>query len=325
MLFDYLKQVQRFVHDSKQELLDPEDLIVYVNRARREVAMRTMSVRVLTPITGSIESYTITANGAAYTNPSVTITPPDFPSGTLPFPNGAQATATASMQGGQIIGINNNYGGAGYFQPVVTINDPTGSGAAAVATTNALNVLQQAQEVYPFSGVNLSANPGVKSVYSVRSISIIYANYRYSLPVYSFSTYQSMIRQYPFQYQYVPTMASQYGRGTNGSFYVYPIPSATYQYELDCFCLPSDLATDQDFEAVPEPWTDAVPWMAAHLAFLELQNLNAAAYYLDQFDKWIHRHSFAAQPGRVSNPYGRFIFLLSAGLSAALSLGAMIC
>jgi hypothetical protein len=307
-LFEYLKQVQRFAHDAKQEQLDPQDLIAYVNRARREVAMRSMSVRVLTPISGQIINYSITNSGSGYTNPTVIVSPPDFASGQPPYPNGAQATASAIVTNGSITQINNLYGGQGYFQPVISITDPTGSGVTVVPQMSFINQLNQGQEVYPFSAIDLSAFPGVGSVYIVKSLSVIYSNYRYSLPVYSFSTYQAMIRQYapPGIYQYVPTFAAQFGRGTSGSLYVYPLPSQQYQFELDCFCLPSDLTTDQDYEVIPAPWTDAIPWLATSYAFFELQNFNFALGYQKQFDDWMSKYSKYAQPGRVSNPYGRY-------------------
>jgi hypothetical protein len=86
---------------------------------------------------------------------------------------------------------------------------------------------------------------------------------------------------------------------------MYPIPNQTYQLEIDCICLPSDLVSDQDYEAIPDPWTDAVPYFAAHLAYLELQNLNAAKFYEDLFDKRLSGYSSAARSGRRMNPYGR--------------------
>lgn len=307
MLFDYLQDTQRFLREQRQEFSNPQDLIAYINRARREIAMRSQCIRVLTPSSGSIVSWTVTDGGSNYSaTPTLTITDPDFPSGVLPDPNGAQATASAIVQGGVIQSIDSTYGGSGYFQPQMTITDTTGSGATAEATLSWINQLNQGQEVYPFSGIDLSANPGCESVYYVRGISIIYNNYRYSLPVYSFSIYQSMIRQYPFQYQYVPTFASQFGQGTNGSFYVYPLPSQTYQYELDCQCIPSDLLDNQSVEAIPQPWTDAVAFYSAHLAFLELQNYNAAKAMLDLYEKFALRYSEYARVGRVTNPYGRF-------------------
>jgi hypothetical protein len=136
---------------------------------------------------------------------------------------------------------------------------------------------------------------------------VIYTNYRYSLPMYAFSVYQAMIRQYPFQYQYVPSFASQFGQGAGGSFYAYPLPSQTYQWEFDCFCLPTEMLLDNSVpEAIPQPWTDAVQYMAVQLAFQELGNLNAAKYYEQQFDNRTLGYSSQARPGRMTNPYGRY-------------------
>jgi len=305
-LFDYLQQTQRFLRDEKQELFNPEDLIEYINRARREIAERTQCVRVLTTVSGQITQWTVTSGGSGYTSPVCVITPPDFPSGAPPLPNGAQAQATAQVFNGVITGINNIYGGAGYFIPVMTITDPTGVGATVTPTVKFVNTLNRGQEVYNFADVDLSEFPGVESVYAVRGVSIIYSNYRYSVPVYSFSTYQAMIRQYPFQYQYVPTFGSQFGQGASGSFYMYPLPSQTYQMEWDCQCIPQDLTDDQSVEIIQPPWDDVVPYFAAHLAYLGIQNFNAGKFYLDLFDNMCLRKSQYARIGRVVNPYGRY-------------------
>jgi len=303
----YLQQTQRFIRDGSQEWIDPENLIDYINRGRREVAARTQCVRVINTISGSIETWTVTAQGSGYSaSPTLTVTPPDFPSGALPFPNGAQATATCTVQGGKIVAIQSSYGGAGYFMPQITITDVSGTGAAATPTVAYINTLNQGQEIYPFSGISLAQFPGVASCYAVRSVSIIYANYRYSVPIYPFSIYQAMIRQYPFQYQYVPTFGSQFGQGAGGSFYMYPLPSQTYQLEFDMQCLPQDLIDDQSVEVIPAPWDDVIPYFAAHLAYLELQNMNAGKYYLDLFDNMTLRKSQYARIGRTVNPYGRF-------------------
>lgn len=307
MLFDYMQDVQRLLREQKQLLLNPQDLIAYINRARREIAMRAQCIRVLTPISGSITGWTVTDGGAGYSEtPTLTITEPDFPSGVAPYPNGDQATAQAIVQGGVIASIDSTYGGSGYFQPQMTITDTTGTGATATATLSFINELNQGQEVYPFSDIDLSLNPGCEAVYFVRSLSIIYNNYRYSLPVYPFSIYQSQVRQYPFQYQYVPTFASQFGQGESGSFYVYPLPSQTYQYELDCLCTPIELIDDLSVEAIPQPWQDAVAFYACHLAMTELQNYNAATYFLTLYEKFAQRFSTYARIGRAVNPYGRF-------------------
>lgn len=302
----HLRQVQRFLRDSRQEKLNPEDLIDYINIARREVAMRSACLRILPPISGAVKTATLVSGGSGYTAPVATISAPDSPSGTLPYPAGAQATAVATQILGSVVSVDISFGGAGYFQPTVTITDPTGNGASAVLTTTLNNTLNASQEVYPFSGIDLSLFPGIESIFLVRSVSIIFSSYRYSIPIYSFSSYQALIRKYAGNtYQYVPTFGAQFGQGASGSLYLYPPPSQTYQMEWDCGCLPQDLLDDQSVEIIPDPWTDAVPYFAAHLCYLELQNGNAARMYDDLFNQRMLRFGGYARPGRAINQYGR--------------------
>lgn len=306
MLNSYLQQTQRFLRDQTQALLHPEDLVSYVNRARREIALRSQSIRVTPPTQGAVQSITVVKGGSGYTNPTVVITPPDSPGGRPPFPGGAVAIAEATIIGGVINSVNVVFGGDGYFVPTATVSDPTGSGAVLTVQTQPLNNLVFQQETYPFSLVPLDTFPGVDSIFAVIDVAVIYANYRYELPWYPYSVYQAMIRQYPTQYLYVPTMMTQFGDGTSGALMFYPLPSQPYRSEWDCLCLPSDLQTDLDFEALPLPWTDAVPYMAAHLAYLELQNANMARMYLEMYDNFAHRYSVYARPFRRTNPYGRY-------------------
>lgn len=306
-LFDYMKDTQRFLRDGGQDLLNPKNLITYINRARREVAMRAQLIRCTPPVSGSIVSWTVTNGGSGYSNsPTLTITPPDFPSGMPINPGGAQATASAIVEAGVITTIYSQFGGAGYFQPQMTISDTTGVGATATPVMSPMNLVYQGQEQYNFSDINLSMFPGVGSIYNVRSVSIIYQNYRYSLPCYSWTIYQAYIRQYPFQYQYVPSFFSQFGQGASGSLFMYPLPSQTYQSEFDCLCLPSDLNDNQDYEVLPAPWTDAVAYFAAAMAYEDIQNLNFSRYYHDQFEKRLLNYSNYARIGRAVNPYGRY-------------------
>jgi len=78
-LFSYMKTVQQMISDTRQELIAPFTLINYINRARREVAMRSQCLRILPPISGGVETITVTAPGSGYTNPTVTVTAPTRP------------------------------------------------------------------------------------------------------------------------------------------------------------------------------------------------------------------------------------------------------
>lgn len=306
-LNDYLSDVQTFLADANQEMLDPQDIIKYINRARREIALRTQCVRVLTPITGAVIGGSVVSGGSGYSSsPTITLTSPDFPSGQGPYPNGSQGSVTAVVSGGSITGVNVSYGGAGYWQPSFSITDATGTGATVTPTLSTVNQLNQGQEVYNFSDADLSPFPGVQSIYAIQSVSILYSGLRYSLICHSFSTYQALIRIWAQQWQYVPCVVAQYGQGTNGSFYMYPVPSQAYQMEWDAYCLPQDLVTDLSVEAIPDPWTDAVAYWAAHLCYLSLQNFNAARMYEDMFSRRCLGYSNAARVSRVTNPYGRW-------------------
>jgi hypothetical protein len=307
MLFQYQQQVQRLIGDAKQQKVAPNDLVYYINAARRQVAELTQSVRVLTPIWGTITTITLLTHGSGYTSPVVTVTPPDSPGGTPINPSGVQATATATLSGGSITAIVLTNPGDGYFQPTVTITDPTGSGATASAAISPITQTVINQEVYNFSQMPLGVNTqGVASIFAIKSVTIIFEDQRFFLPCYSFSTYQAWIRKFPRQYYYVPTVMGQHGQGANGTLYMYPLPSQAYQFEADAFCLPVDLVDDTTYEAIPQPWTDAVPYFAAYLAFLELQDANSARGMLELFDKHLLRQSTAARPGRASNPFGRW-------------------
>lgn len=324
MLYEYLQMVQRFIHDQKQEAVSPSTLVTYVNRARREIAMRTQCLRILPPITGQVIGGSVTAAGSGYTAPTITISAPDFPSGMLPSPNGLQATATATIASGSITGVNMTEGGQGYFQPTVTVTDATGTGAAIAAILSPMMLLQQGREEYKFSDIDLSMFPGVGSPYAIIGMSVLYSNWRYSLSKYSWSVYQARVRQFSQLYQYIPTVFSQRGQGADASLFCYPVPSQNLQAELDLFCLPQDLTTDEDDEALPAPWTEAVPWYAAFLCYTELQNLNSARSMLELFDRHVTRYSTAARPGRQINPYGRFLWPLVLWASSALAASGVV-
>lgn len=302
----YLKQLQRFMREQHQDMITPGALIDYTNRARREIAERTQCVRRLTPISGSVMTAVVKAAGSGYSSPTVTITSPDFPSGFGPNPGGLQATALAIVQSGTISAVNIQQGGSGYFQPVATITDGAGTGASVTLQVSPINQLNPGQEQYSFRDINVSMFPGVDSVFAIRSVAVIYANYRYVLPMYSFSEYQAKIRNFPYQFQYVPAFCSQFGQGSDGSFFAYPIPSQIYQWEFDLYCIPSELIDDQSVDVIPYPWSDVVAYFAAHLGYLDLQNLNAANYFLDLFDRMCLRKSQYARIGRAVNPYGKY-------------------
>lgn len=306
VLSDYTKMVKSFLRDRGDRLLQLDDIEIYVNRARRDLALKTQCIRRIPPIAGSIVDFIIDYPGQNYTNPVVVITPPDFPTGTKTFPAGAQAIGIAQQLSGHLSQVSVVFGGSGYFQPSVSIVDPTGTGADVRAIVEPLNVTRFNQEIYEFTDFPMDTFPGVGTPFHIFSIAMIYNGYRYTLIQYPFTVYQGFVRNYPQQYQYVPTIYSQYGQGAAGSVYMYPLPSMTYQFEADCLCLPLALVDDGSYEALPEPWQDAVPYFAAHLCYMELQNFNYARGILELYKEQTSRYSAGTRPRYLGNMYGRY-------------------
>lgn len=315
-LYKYMQDVQRLVgFDETQAIFNVNDLQDFINTARGEVAAQGQCIRLLTPCAGSILTLGVIEGGAGYTSPTLSISAPDAPSGSLPYPRGAQATGVVQQIGGQIVSAGVSFGGGGYFQPVATVNDPTGTGAIITAQVSPFNQAVFGQEEYPFSLIDLTPFPGIGAILSVRSISMVWSNWQWSVSFLGFSKYQAMIRQYVASFFAPPVWACQFGQGVAGSFKMYPIPDQAYQMQWDCLCLPSDLEDDTSFEAIPEPWTKAVPFYAAHLALLsraaEIPALMPLAFrYFNEkdgglFGVHMRRARAFSQPGRVSSFYGR--------------------
>lgn len=172
MLFSYQQQVQRLLHDQRQRQINPDDIRNFINRARREIAMRTQSIRLVPPTSGAIVAIHVTNGGSGYTSPTVVISAPDYPTHLKVNPMGAQATASAILIGGQIVSVSVTYGGDGYQQPKATILDPTGSGAELSIEIEPIWTTIFGQESYNLADIPLGHFPGVKSVFAVRDIQI---------------------------------------------------------------------------------------------------------------------------------------------------------
>lgn len=303
----YLASVQRLLGTgSTQNLYSDVDLTAYINEARNQVAMEGQCIRALPPISGPITAITVVSGGVGYSTPRVVITKPDFPSGLPPTPSGAQATATANS-GTSLTTITMQSQGAGYFSPVITFSG-LGQGAVVVATISGINQTVVGQEVYRFSDVNgmvAVSGSGIQSIFMVNGIAMLYASSRYTLRRESFQKYQSLDRNFAYQFQYVPAVFAQFGQGNAGSVYLYPVPSQNYQMEWDTCCLPIPLVTDADIEAIPPPWTDCVKFFAAYQAFQGAQRFADADRMMGQYEIFMKRARAFVSSRSVSNWYGR--------------------
>ena len=299
----YMQDLQDLLSDEDQRRYQPADLIRYINRARRKIAGATQCIRILAPSTGSIATLIPSAGGTGYvTAPTVTISGPDGVGTQL-----VQATATAQVSGGAVIGFTITNPGAGYVAtPSIIIGGP-GTGAVAAVTLTPFVATVVGQEVYTHASIAAiiqANNPGVGNVIAIQSLAISWGSWKPMMRWSgSWAALQAYCRAWNIGQENYPSIWSQYAQGESGSFYIYPIPSVIAQMDADCYCSPLDLETDQDPEAVPHPFTEAVPYYAGFLAYLRAQNADAAEQMRQLYKQQINEARAFASPAMVPDFY----------------------
>lgn len=300
----YQQELQQLLGDQNAQRFNIADLTQFINRARLKIASATQCLRILPPSTGSFATLTVSAGGSGYTAPVVTISAPD---GT--GVQGVQALATATQAGGVVNGFTLLIVGSGYVSPVVTITDPTGSGTGATAsyTLTPFVAAQPGQEVYTFASVNAiiqANNPGIQGIVAVQDIALSWGSWKPMLRnIGAWSQFQAWCRAWNVGQENYPVAWSQFGQGAAGSIYLFPIPSVIAQMDWDCYCYPINLVTDDDAEAIPYPFTDAVPYYAAYWAYMSVQNQDMAEVMWSNYKRQMAEARSFATPSIVSDYY----------------------
>lgn len=278
MLPTYLTRLQSLLDDPNNQFWKTPALINYINEARGQVASEGQCIKVIPPATNSIASITVLTVGSGYTSdPAVTITGP-----------GTGATAHSVRTGNTVTSIVVDTPGTTLYDntTTVTISGGGGSGATASANINCLNTVAN-QEIYAFSSANVLAQltSGVKSILFIESVAVSWGSLKPTLEQWNWNDLQAYMRAYPVQ-SGQPAMWAQLGQGVGGSMYIQPVPTSALPMEWNCVCVPVDLLTSTDPEAIPYPWTDAVPYFAAYLAFLNARRPQEAG---EQFATYTNR------------------------------------
>ena len=302
MLTSYEQQTQRLLHDPNAQAYALGDIDKYINIARNQVAIEGECCRALLS-GGMVTALAITSGGTGYTTPvKVTI------SGV-----GNQATATATQAGGIVNSVTLTSGGWGYLTaPTVTVTDGPGTGAVITPTIDNSATTVTNQEVVPFSALNTvlatwnsnavsgSPNPivGLKQVIKVFSVACSQSGtFKPMLTPVIWSLYQAYLRIYQNTQQNYPIYWSQYGQGVNGSIYLFPFPAQPLQMDVDVCATVVDLTSDSTPEAIPYPWTDAVPYYAAYLAYENSSRKEDADRMFKMYSMFMKRgRSFSEAP-----------------------------
>ena len=91
---------------------------------------------------------------------------------------------------------------------------------------------------------------------------------RPALDWFAWDDFQAYCRAYAVLNSSYPAVWSTYNDGPLGEIWMFPIPTQAGDIELDAFVLPKQLYSDDDFDAIPEAYREAIKFAAAELAFL---------------------------------------------------------
>jgi len=251
-------------------------------------------------ISGFVASVAVNAGGTNYSaQTSISFASPS---------GGTGAVATPTIAAGVITAVTMVAPGSG-FDPAATAiaSDPTGAGHNAILTptVSGANMLVIGQEVYTFASRQTQAQltPGVQAIHGVMSITASWGASRPMLGRKDWTTFQAKYRSWAAGWLNNPVVWAAYGQGANGSVYLAPIPANPFNMEWDTYCVPIALVTDGTAEAIPYPWTDAVPYYAAYLAASNAQRAQDAASMFGQYEQFMKRARAMSETPFIPDAY----------------------
>jgi hypothetical protein len=164
------------------------------------------------------------------------------------------------------------------------------------------------QQPYPFAGMTLVAAPnppvGLAGVGNVRVARLVVAgggNRRLEMRSWEwFDTYW-LSRVAPVAGP--PQITSRLQPGLTGTLWFAPAPDDVYPISLDTVAYPSPLVFDADPEALPVPWTDAVPFYSAYLCCLSLRDAEGTGLMWNEYQKFETRGTQLTTPTRFPRSY----------------------
>ena len=168
--------------------------------------------------------------------------------------------------------------------------------------------LTAAQQTYLFSAATFVAAPtvlpGLQSVINIRMVRVVLpSGGQQRLEMRSWEWFDTYYLAVSIPTIGQPTICTRLQPGLSGTLWVAPTPDQAYTLNLDAVGYPSPIETDQDPEALPAPWTDAVPMMAAHFALLAMGDQAAADRWWNEYEAFERRAVQGTTPSRLPRNY----------------------
>lgn len=146
-----------------------------------------------------------------------------------------------------------------------------------------------------------NAPPFDTRTFDVLSIVLIWGNWRTVLPQVSYTDLSTVFQPYD-GYRQVPAAWAKLGATR---VRIGPEPNQNYTSEWDTLVVAADLVNDSDPDPLPYPWTDPVPFLAAHFAKLEIQQHAEAQMFRELYNTRLREVLAGARGRQLENPYAR--------------------
>ena len=276
-----LTATQRLLHDANFKYWSQQALTDAINIAQKRVVGDSACNRSLQQIylSGGLELYgygqvsgaQVISGGTGYTSaPIVTFGASQT--------GGTTATGTTAITNGSVTQVNVTNGGSGYTAaPIASIAPPTiGAGATCAPTVVNINTLD------------------------VMNITVLWGTQRYILGRKAFTDFQATVRSLQNWNQY-PILCASYGQT---QWYLGPIPDQPYYSEWDTIINPSDLVNLTDTSVVGYPYSECIPYYAAHTAKYQEQSYNEAAQFLQIYTQKMSYSRRSVMMRMIPTPYG---------------------
>jgi hypothetical protein len=109
-------------------------------------------------------------------------------------------------------------------------------------------------------------------------------------------SYANLVTSYPYYW-------TVYNEGENGEIWMYPVPSQPLEIELDVFCVPKDIYSDSDYDAIPDGFANAIKYGAASMAYQTTRRYGQAQMMHAEFLDRLGLGRVAADMGKTPNFY----------------------
>jgi len=164
------------------------------------------------------------------------------------------------------------------------------------------------QERYPYIGfANNYLNQqyaGLRGICDVISVTVSWGGaVRPSLDWMPFEDFQAYCRSNQILVTNYPCAFTVFNDGEAGEVWLFPVPQNAEEMEWDTLCTAGPIWTDNDYDAIPDPFQNGVKYYAAARAYEQSGRFGSAQLMYQNFERSNGLRRGAVDRGKVSTRY----------------------